>query len=151
MKPKTRSARVAVLRHDCSEIIIVRNSKYGVWELPGGTQEPPEHIKTTAIRELQEEASITAYRGHLEYVGDTKYWGRKRDFHEAVVFMTQRLNVKGPTPFDDRNGTWFSDDPSISHIRWLRFLDTHTIEDWHPFSKFALEMVLSKLALRHIR
>jgi len=45
-----------------SQVLLVRNTHRGVWELPGGWIEPGESAHDCATRELQEEAGIRSAR-----------------------------------------------------------------------------------------
>lgn len=51
-------ACVMVLNRD--SLLLVKRTDNGTWGLPGGSMEPGESLEKTAIRELYEEAGITA-------------------------------------------------------------------------------------------
>ena len=75
-----------------TEILLVHRPRYDDWSLPKGKQEPGEHIVVTAVREVQEEASIVPVLGpHLRDVwylahGQPKrvdYWAARADGAKA--------------------------------------------------------------------
>lgn len=137
-KVEARSARIGVLTSDT--ILIVRNSKYNVWELPGGTQEFQEPIKWTARRELREETGLEISVHNLTFAGSTKYWGRKETFHECILYYTQFVDCKGTLLKSVPN-------ENISETRWIPFYDKYILAryEFHPFSRFAIYMIHSKL------
>jgi 8-oxo-(d)GTP phosphatase len=53
----------AVLWRPGPEVLLVHRPRYDDWSLPKGKQEHGEHILTTAVREVQEEASVRPVLG----------------------------------------------------------------------------------------
>jgi 8-oxo-(d)GTP phosphatase len=53
----------AVLWRPGPEVLLVHRSRYDDWSLPKGKQERGEHILVTAVREVQEEASVRPVLG----------------------------------------------------------------------------------------
>ena len=139
-KTEARSARVGVLYYEESSILIVRNSKYNVWELPGGTQELPELINWTACRELREETGLEVNVRNLTLAGSAQYWGRKGSFHECTLYYTQFASTKGTLQRS-------VPDENISETKWIPFYDKNILKhyDLHPLSRFAIHMIHSKL------
>jgi 8-oxo-dGTP diphosphatase len=75
-----------------TEILLVHRPRYDDWSLPKGKQEPGEHIAVTAVREVEEEASVRPVLGpHLRDVtyhaqGHPKrvdYWVARADAAKA--------------------------------------------------------------------
>ena len=50
-------AGVAVLRD--GRLLLVRRADNGLWDIPGGRVEPGEQVEVAALRELQEETSLS--------------------------------------------------------------------------------------------
>jgi ADP-ribose pyrophosphatase YjhB (NUDIX family) len=142
MSPKVeaRSARIGVFKARGASILIVKNSKYDVWELPGGTQWPQEPINWTARRELKEETGLEISVRNLTFAGSTKYWGRKGSFHECILYYTQFIDTKGILQ-------QYPKDENISETKWIDFYNPRIAETmkFHPFSQFALHMLHTKL------
>jgi 8-oxo-(d)GTP phosphatase len=82
----------AVLWRPGPEILLVHRPRYDDWSLPKGKQEPGEHILLTAVREVEEEASVRPVLGpHLRdvrYLADGRpkrvdYWAARADAAKA--------------------------------------------------------------------
>ncbi len=142
MSPKieARSARVGILGAGEASILIVKNSKYGVWELPGGTKERGETILTTAVRELHEETGLELRCSHLTYAGATQYWGRKSSFHECTLYYGYLVQTKGTLQE-------YPSDENILETRWIDFYNPKLTQEmeFHPLSQFALYMLQARL------
>jgi A/G-specific adenine glycosylase len=99
---------VGVVRNGAGEVLIDQRLNEGLlgglWEFPGGKQEPGEPIADTIRRELREELAIEAAVGEELIVVDHAYSHKKLRF---VVHLC----------------TWLSGDPqplASQQVRWVR-------------------------------
>ncbi|QVL53054.1 MAG: 8-oxo-dGTP diphosphatase MutT [Cyanobium sp. M30B3] len=99
---------VGVVRNGAGEVLIDQRLNEGLlgglWEFPGGKQEPGEAIEATIVRELQEELAIEAEVGEELIVVDHAYSHKKLRF---VVHLC----------------TWLSGEPqplASQQVRWVR-------------------------------
>ncbi|HUZ49950.1 MAG TPA: NUDIX domain-containing protein [Candidatus Dormibacteraeota bacterium] len=68
----------------------------GLWNLPGGRQEPSELLQETAAREIFEETSIRARCGDLAYVNES--YDRDRHIIAAIFHVdVEGQHVRIPT------------------------------------------------------
>ena len=79
MDMKTHSSRI-IIRHWTDTILLVHNSKYNVWELPGGTLEEGETPCDAALREL---TSVTLQ------LAKKKRKSTRKEYAKAVEYSTQ--------------------------------------------------------------
>ena len=130
------STRIAVV-NSLEETLFVYNSKYNLWELPGGKVEKDENSREGAVRELLEETGLLTDSTCLKYLASAQYLGREGNFQETKLYYvdfykTTQTSVVGLKEV-------------ITRKAWVRspdFKDTST----HKFSQFAHELVM-----RHIR
>jgi 8-oxo-dGTP diphosphatase len=101
------------------DVLLVRHDAVGQWVLPGGETHPDETFREGAVRELREEAGITADYNGLGligsvtfYSGDHTTWGILPIF-EATVTETCEPTVEDP-------------DDEISAARWFSELPENT-------------------------
>jgi len=99
---------VGVVRNGAGEVLIDQRLNQGLlgglWEFPGGKQEPGEAIEATIARELREELAIEAAVGEELIVVDHAYSHKKLRF---VVHLC----------------TWLSGEPqplASQQVRWVR-------------------------------
>jgi A/G-specific adenine glycosylase len=99
---------VGVVRNGTGEVLIDQRLNEGLlgglWEFPGGKQEPGEAIEATIVRELREELAIEAEVGEELIVVDHAYSHKKLRF---VVHLC----------------TWLSGEPqplASQQVRWVR-------------------------------
>jgi A/G-specific adenine glycosylase len=99
---------VGVVRNGAGEVLIDQRLNEGLlgglWEFPGGKQEPGEAIEATIARELREELAIEAAVGEELIVVDHAYSHKKLRF---VVHLC----------------TWLSGEPqplASQQVRWVR-------------------------------
>lgn len=104
-----------IVRRDDGEVLLVRHEGVDLWVLPGGEVHEGETYREAAVRELHEEAGITAdYRGLAvaERVdircSECETWGVLPVFAAAAEETT--LSVRDP-------------DGEISAARWFPFED----------------------------
>jgi 8-oxo-dGTP diphosphatase len=99
-------------RTDDGRWLLIRRADTGTWALPGGTVEWGETIRSTALRELEEEAGVTrAVLGAVTGV----YSRPDRDprFHAVTVAVAARIDAptRPPTnPLEIREVGLFRDD-----------------------------------------
>jgi 8-oxo-dGTP diphosphatase len=93
-----------------SRVLLIRRADSGKWALPGGTVEWGETLRTTAVRELREEAGATVHElGTLAGV----YSDPERDprFHAVTVVVraTVSSELTGPeNPVEIREARFFA-------------------------------------------
>jgi 8-oxo-dGTP diphosphatase len=73
-------------RTDDGSWVLVRRGDTGTWALPGGTLEWGETLETTLVRELDEEAGITASK-LLRVVGVFSRPDRDPRFHAVTILV----------------------------------------------------------------
>lgn len=72
------------------EILAVTSRKYTTLVLPGGTLDPGEQPMTTAIRELQEEISVTVEPKNLIFIGsDISSLAGEEDWKVHTFYASQ--------------------------------------------------------------
>ena len=90
--------------NDKKEILLNLRSDTNTWGIPGGSMELDEDIKETAIRELREEAGITAENLELVDVLSRKdYYFEypNRDKMCTVIILFKVLNYSGEIKVSD--------------------------------------------------
>lgn len=76
------------------EIVVIKTSSEGRWQLPKGMIDPGETAETAALREVREEAGIDCEI--IALVGDIEYWfvgsfdGPKKRYHKKVHFFLMK-------------------------------------------------------------
>lgn len=71
----------------------------GLWNLPGGRQEPAELLRETVVREMFEETSVHARCGGLAYVNES--YDRSRHIIAAIFRVdVECQNLRVPTVGD---------------------------------------------------
>jgi 8-oxo-dGTP pyrophosphatase MutT (NUDIX family) len=110
-----RSAGGVVFRHgaDGIEIALISVGKPARWQLPKGIVDPGETPETTALREVHEEAGVTAEI--LASLDTVEYWyvghrgkGRVR-FHKFVYFFLMEY----------QSGEISDHDHEVNEARWV--------------------------------
>jgi mutator mutT protein len=99
---------VGVVRNGAGEVLIDQRLNEGLlgglWEFPGGKQEPGEAIVETILRELQEELAIAVEVGEQLIVVEHAY------SHKRLRFVVHLC-------------TWLSGEPqplASQQVRWVR-------------------------------
>jgi A/G-specific adenine glycosylase len=97
---------VGVVRNGAGEVLIDQRLNEGLlgglWEFPGGKQEPGEAIEATIVRELREELAIEAAVGEELIVVDHAYSHKKLRF---VVHLCSWLSGE-PQPLASQQVRW---------------------------------------------
>lgn len=96
------------------EILTVTNRKFATLCLPGGTVDPGEDPMTTAVRELQEEISVSVQPSSLVYLG--KSISKVEDLPDWEVSLFYARSIWG-RPTHVENGT------EIYWRTWKQFLE----------------------------
>ena len=118
------SAGGLVFRRVESGIRVVLISRQGgtVWCLPKGHIHPPETTEQAALREVREEAGLTARI--LGTLGEVSYWfvpeGHKKKVFKKLVFFLMRYN-SGSTKnhdFEVDEARWFSVGEAVKKISY---------------------------------
>lgn len=90
--------------NESNEILLNLRSDTGTWGIPGGSMELHEDIRETAVRELKEEAGITAERLELVDVlsGEDYYFEYPNgDKMCCVIVLFKVLNYSGEIKISD--------------------------------------------------
>lgn len=98
------TADCMVVRHRAEVLLVKRGNEpfKGCWALPGGFMEMDETIERCAVRELQEETSLTVSEEQLRLIG--VYSAPGRDPRGRTVTAAYRVDVAagdGATAGDD--------------------------------------------------
>lgn len=88
----TLGVRAAIIRD--GEVMLVRHTYVGGWQLPGGGVELGEDAETAMTREVREEAAIVV-SGPLRLHGVFHNRAVSRRDH-VLVFVVERFDVLGP-------------------------------------------------------
>ena len=119
---KLHSAGVIVYTKKNGETLylLLHNTK-GHWDFPKGNIESGEGKKTAALRELKEEASITAtlhdgFEQEVSYVFSDRYFlkAHKKVFY--FVGQAQSTNVQVSSEHDDFG--WFSLNDALARVQF---------------------------------
>ena len=115
-----------------TEILLIErvNPPYG-WALPGGFVDAGERVEAAAIREVQEETSLTISLDHLLYV----YSDPKRDLRQhtlSVVFTAELKDDSKPIAQDDAKQAKFF---TLDNIPTVVFDHHEIINDFINFQK----------------
>lgn len=99
-----------------AEIVLIKTSSEGRWQLPKGIIDPGETPEIAAVREVREEAGVAAEI--VEPLDDIEYWfvaafdgGPKKRYHKKVRFFQMRF-IEGNTNDHDRE---------VSEAKWVSF------------------------------
>ncbi|KKP90257.1 MAG: hypothetical protein UR94_C0029G0014 [Parcubacteria group bacterium GW2011_GWA2_36_10] len=116
MPTKQRSA-VIILKED--EILLMRRNKFGekYFTIPGGTIEPGEDPKETAIREIKEETN-------LDIVLDKLLCEIKDEYHHGYYFLAKSFSgkIKLGSPELARQATG-----NLYDLQWIKIKDLQKI------------------------
>jgi len=124
---------VGVVLNDAGEVLIDQRLNEGLlgglWEFPGGKQEPGEAIETTISRELQEELAIEVEVGEELISLDHAYSHKRLRF---VVHLCQ----------------WRSGDPQPLASQQVRWVQPQQLKDF-PFPAANARIIAALLARLH--
>lgn len=101
-----------------SQIVVIRTSSEGRWQLPKGIIDPGETPEVAALREVREEGGISCKI--VELLDEIEYWfvgaydgGPKKRYHKKVHFFLMRF----------LEGDVNDHDHEVSEAKWVSFDD----------------------------
>ena len=107
---------------DRVEVVIIKTSSEGRWQLPKGIIDPGETSEIAALREVREEAGITCEI--IDVLDTIEYWfvaaydgGPKKRYHKQVHFFLMRY-IDGDTNNHDHE---------VSEARWVKIENAETM------------------------
>jgi 8-oxo-dGTP pyrophosphatase MutT (NUDIX family) len=112
-RPAFRAVLIAVWSKN--KILIVKNSYYHKFVVPGGYVHRGEHPATAAAREIKEEVGITADASRLKNRGEIK--GTFRYKRETIHCFELILHEPFRISLDNREVTWFDFMPLEKALR----------------------------------
>lgn len=96
------------------QIVLIKTSSEGRWQLPKGIIDPGETSEAAALREVREEAGVSGWI--IEPLDEIEYWfvgaydgGPKKRYHKKVHFYLMRF-LEGDTNDHDHE---------VSEARWV--------------------------------
>lgn len=119
-------------------VLLVRRADSGAWTPVTGIVDPGEHPVVAAVREVAEEAGVTAVAGRLVQVGVTAEVVYPHGDRTQYVDLTFRCSPAGdpgePAPLDGEN----------SEARWVALADLAALDP--PVSRHMLARIDAALA-----
>ena len=102
---------------DGREMVVIKTSEEGRWQLPKGMVDPGETTEQAALREVREEAGINCKL--VEPIDTIEYWfvasydGPKKRYHKKVSFFLMKY----------LSGDVADHDHEVTEARWVLFDD----------------------------
>ena len=118
-----------VVRGDCALLVTSRKHD-GKWIWPKGTVEPNETIENAVVREICEEAGVTARIRH-----------RLEDFVPKEGQQGYAFVLDCVKELDERE--WIESHERVR--KWVPFADVHEMLDLHPYQREIWEAARAKL------
>lgn len=115
------SAEAVLLKQ--GKILLVHRKDDGLWALPGGITDPGETLAESAVRELQEEAGVSAEARQLLGIFDSRLWNSDKRIHFYHVLFLVEAEDLTLSPSDEVFGAaYFAEDslPPLSPGHHLR-------------------------------
>ncbi len=137
---KAHSTKV-IVRHENGNLLLVYNTKFNVWEFPGGTVEEGETYYQTTTRELEEETGFTIRAKYLSEIANAQYISRVGEWHQVTMYWTNRMSVGGEMTDPSR-------DKNIREVSWMNPEQFPTLR-MHPFSQFAASLIPQAVEARN--
>ena len=99
------------------EMVVVKTTEEGRWQLPKGIVDPGETEEQAALREVREEAGVTCQL--VQPIDTIEYWfvgsydGPKKRYHKKVSFFLMKY----------LSGDVADHDHEVTEARWVSFDD----------------------------
>lgn len=112
-RPTTKGVLIGVWLED--KILIIKNSYYHKYSLPGGFVRPGEDLRSAAVRELEEEVGIVVRDDSLYLAGNAEFHIHYRQ--EKLTYFGVKLIQRPVIAIDNREVVWAD---FISHEKVLK-------------------------------
>lgn len=100
------SVRGIFFRNDGKEILIMKETEYPKWEIPGGRMHVGETAETTLARETQEELGMSAMIGNMVY---NEQFLQESDQKQHLMLVYEATLLGYPMNNDVRSFRWINE------------------------------------------
>lgn len=140
---RKKGVAVAVLTKD-KKILLHKEFRYVIndysWEIQGGGMEDDESAEQAALRELQEEAGITASLEDLHKMGE--FYPLNSFNTEKVAFFMIIIDHKNVTTQGSEASESIEEQRFVSFLEALKMIDTGIVND--ALTAHAIQMAIRK-------